>query len=203
MRTLSILGVAATLLAVSMSSEAQNLAVREGDWVVRDFRFHTGEMLPELRLHYTTLGVPTGEPVLFLHGTGQSGANFLNDNFSGQLFAPGGPLDANRYFIILPDAIGHGGSSRPSDGLRARFPRYNYDDMVAAQYRLLTEHLGVRRVRVVMGSSMGGMHAWIWGGKYPGFMDIIVPLASEPVAMSGRNWMLRRMVIDAIRADPG
>lgn len=186
-----------------MPSEAQNLAVREGDWVVRDFRFHTGEMLPELRLHYTTLGVPTGEPVLFLHGTGQSGANFLNDNFSGQLFAPGGPLDANRYFIILPDAIGHGGSSRPSDGLRARFPRYNYDDMVAAQYRLLTEHLGVRRVRVVMGSSMGGMHAWIWGGKYPGFMDMIVPLASEPVAMSGRNWMLRRMVIDAIRADPG
>ncbi len=203
MRLLSMLSVAVTVLAISMPAQAQNLVVRESDWVVRDFRFHTGEVLPELRLHYRTLGAPTGEPVLFLHGTGGSGANFLNDNYSGQLVAPGGPLDASRYFIIMPDAIGHGGSSKPSDGLRARFPRYNYDDMVAAQYRLVTEHLGVGHVRMVMGTSMGGMHAWLWGGKYPGFMDMIVPFASSPVAMSGRNWMLRRMLIDAIRADSG
>ena len=177
-------------------------APKETDWVVRDFRFHTGDVLPELKLHCTTVGAPSGAPVLILHGTGGSGANFLAANFAGELFGPGQPLDASRYFIILPDAIGHGKSSKPSDGLRARFPRYNYDDMVVAQYRLLTEHLGVRHVRLVLGSSMGGMQTWLWGGIYPAFMDALIPLASEPVEMAGRNWMLRRMVIDAIRNDP-
>jgi homoserine O-acetyltransferase len=190
------------LLMPSSSWAADYPSPKEADWVVRDFRFHSGEALPELRLHYTTVGAPSGEPVLLLHGTGGAGTNFLAANFAGELFGPGQPLDASRYFIVLPDAIGHGKSSKPSDGLRARFPRYNYDDMVIAQYRLLTEHLGVRHVRLVLGSSMGGMQAWLWGEMYPAFMDALVPLASEPAAMAGRNWMLRRMVIDAIRNDP-
>ncbi len=175
---------------------------REGDWSVRDFRFHTGEVLPELRLHYATVGAPTGEPVLILHGTTQSGASMLSPVFAGELFGPGQPLDATRYYVILPDGIGHGKSSKPSDGLRARFPRYNYDDMVSAQYRLVTEHLGVRHVRLVLGNSMGGMQTWIWAQKYPDFMDIAVPMASLPTEMSGRNWMTRRLIIDSIRNDP-
>jgi homoserine O-acetyltransferase len=201
----SIVSVVVLLAAVlPCSAEAADYPTpRTGDWIVRDFRFHTGDVLPELRLHYTTVGEPTGEPVLLLHGTAGSASSFLTPSFAGQLFGPGQPLDARRHFIILPDAVGHGQSSRPSDGLRARFPRYNYDDMVAAQYRLLTEHLGVRHVRLVLGSSMGGMLTWIWGEMYPTFMDALVPLASEPTAMAGRNWMMRRMVIDAIRHDPG
>jgi homoserine O-acetyltransferase len=170
---------------------------------VRDFRFHTGEVLPELRLHYTTVGAPTGEPVLILHGTTQSGTALLSAVFAGELFGPGQPLDASRYYVILPDAIGHGKSSKPSDGLRTRFPQYNYDDMVDAHYRLLTEHLGLRRLRLVLGNSMGGMKTWIFAQKYPGFMDIAVPMASLPVEMSSRNWMLRRLIIDSIRNDPG
>src|SRR6185436_1662295 len=152
----------------------------EGTWVVRDFRFHTGEVLPELRLHYTTVGSPTGEPVLILHGTTQSGAAMLTPTFAGELFGPGQPLDAARYYVILPDAIGTGKSSKPSDGLRASFPRYNYDDMVDAQYRLVKEHLGIAHLRMVLGNSMGGMHTWIWAQKYPGFMDVAVPMASTP-----------------------
>jgi len=175
---------------------------KEGSWGVRDFRFHTGEVLPELRLYYTTVGAPTGEPVLILHGTTGSGAGMLTPAFAGELFGPGRPLDASRYYVILPDAIGHGKSSKPSDGLRASFPRYNYDDMVSAQYRLLTEHLGVRRLRLVLGNSMGGMHTWLWAQKYPDFMDIAVPMASQPTEMSGRNWMTRRLIIDSIRNDP-
>ena len=177
-------------------------APKEGSWVVRDFRFHTGEVLPELRLHYTTVGASTGEPVLILHGTTGSGAGMLTPVFAGELFGPGQPLDASRYYVILPDAIGHGKSSKPSDGLRASFPRYNYDDMVSAQHRLVTEHLGVRRVRLVLGNSMGGMHVWILAQKYPDFVDIAVPMASLPTEMSGRNWMTRRLIIDAIRNDP-
>ena len=177
-------------------------APQEGSWVVRDFRFHTGEVLPELRLHYTTVGAPTGEPVLLLHGTTGSGAGMLTPAFAGELFGPGQPLDASRYYLILPDAIGHGKSSKPSDGLRASFPQYNYDDMVSAQYRLVTEHLGVRHVRLVLGHSMGGMHTWLWAQQYPDFMDIAVPMASLPTEMSGRNWMTRRLIIDAIRNDP-
>ena len=174
----------------------------EGDYVVRDFRFHTGEVLPELRLHYTTLGDPSHEAVLVLHGTGGSGSSQLSPAFAGELFGPGQPLDANRYFIILPNGVGLGRSSRPSDGLRSAFPQYNYDDMVAAQYRLLTEKLGVRHLRLVIGNSMGGMHVWLWGERYPGFMDTLVPMASTPAAMSGRNWMLRRLLIETIKADP-
>ena len=175
---------------------------KESSWVARDFRFHTGEVLRELRLHYTTVGVPTGDPVLILHGTTGSGAGMLTPAFAGELFGPGQPLDASRYYIILPDAIGTGKSSKPSDGLRASFPRYNYNDMVDAQYRLVTEHLGVRYLRLVLGNSMGGMHTWIWAQKYPGFLDVAVPMASLPTEMSGRNWMLRRLIIDSIRNDP-
>ena len=174
----------------------------EGDWVVRDFRFHTGDVLPELRLHYATVGARSGEPVLILHGTGGSGTGMLTKDFAGELFGPGQPLDASRYFIILPDAIGTGKSTKPSDGSRANFPRYNYDDMVQAQYRLVTEHLRVRHLRLVLGNSQGGMQTWIWGERYPDFMDALVPMASLPTAMSSRNWMMRRMIIDAVRNDP-
>ena len=156
---------------------------KEADWMVRDFKFHNGASLPELRLHYTTLGDPKGEPVLVLHGTTGSGTGMLNPNFGGELFGPGQPLDAKRYFIILPDAIGTGKSSKPSDGLRAQFPAYNYDDMVAAQHRLVTEHLGVKHLRLVIGNSMGGMQTWMWAQKYPDAMDIAVPMASMPSEM--------------------
>ena len=177
-------------------------APKEGSWLVRDFKFHTGEVLPELRLHYRTVGNPAGEPVLVLHGTTGSGASMLTPAFAGELFGAGQPLDASRYFIILPDAIGTGKSSKPSDGLRAAFPKYNYDDMVDAQYRLVKEHLGIQHLRLVVGNSMGGMQSWIWAQKYPGFMDIAVPMASLPTEMSGRNWMMRRLIIDSIRNDP-
>ena len=139
---------------------------------------------------------------MILHGTGGNGAGMLNAAFAGELFGTGQALDAGKYFIILPDGIGHGKSSKPSDGLRAKFPRYNYDDMVAAQYRLITEGLGLRHLRLVMGNSMGGMHAWTWGVAHPGFMDALVPMASQPAEMSSRNWMMRRMIIDAVRNDP-
>ena len=174
----------------------------EADWVVRDFRFHTGETLPELRLHYITVGARTGEPVLILHGTNGTGRAFLRPDFAGELFGPGQPLDAATHFIILPDAIGAGKSSKPSDGLRTSFPQYNYDDMVQAQYRLVKEHLGVGHLRLVLGTSMGGMLVWVWGEKYRDFMDALLPTAAQPTAVAGRNWMLRRMVVDLIRNDP-
>lgn len=169
---------------------------------LRDFKFHTGEVLPELKLHYKTVGNPAGEPVLVLHGTAGSADSMLNPAFAGELFGAGQPLDASRYFIIVPDALGAGRSAKPSDGLRARFPRYNYDDMVLAQYRLVTEALGVKHLRLVIGNSMGGMHTWLWGVRYPGFMDALAPMASQPTAMSSRNWMMRRLIIDTIRNDP-
>lgn len=177
-------------------------APQQGTWVARDFRFHTGEVMPELKLSYRTVGNPSGEPVLILHGTAGSAAGMLTPGFAGELFGEGQPLDARKYFIILPDAIGAGQSSKPSDGLRAAFPRYNYDDMVAAQHRLVTEGLGIRRLRLVLGNSMGGMQTWIWGVKYPEFMDALVPMASQPTEMSSRNWMMRRLIIDSIRTDP-
>ena len=177
-------------------------APKEGSWTVRDFRFHTGDVLPELRLSYLTVGDPSGEPVLILHGTGAAAANFLNNNFAGELFGPGQPLDAARYFIIIPDAIGAGKSSKPSDGLRTSFPRYNSDDLVRAQHRLVTEHLGVRRLRLVLGQSGGGMLTWIWGTMFPDFMYALVPMSCMPVELSGRNWMTRRMMIELIRSDP-
>jgi homoserine O-acetyltransferase len=181
----------------------------QGDYVVRDFKFKSGETLPELKLHYATLGTPARDgagvvrnAVLIMHGTGGAGSQFLTPQFAGVLFGPGQLLDATRYFIILPDAVGHGASSKPSEGLRARFPRYTYDDMVAAQYRLLTEKLGVNHLRLVMGTSMGGMQTWVWGETYPDFMDALMPLASLPVEIAGRNRVLRRMILDAIRNDP-
>ena len=175
----------------------------EADWVVRDFKFHTGEVLPELKLHYTSIGAKNGEPVVVLHGTTQSGAAMLSPAFGGELFGPGQPLDASRYYIILPDSIGHGKSSKPSDGLGMKFPQYNYDDMVNAHQRLVAEHLGFKRVRLVIGNSQGGMHTWLWAEKYPRMMDIAVPMASQPVEMASRNWILRRLIIDSIKRDPG
>jgi homoserine O-acetyltransferase/O-succinyltransferase len=176
---------------------------KEADFTIRDFRFNTGETLPELRLHYTTLGSLDGDnAVLILHGTGGSGMGFLSEQFGGVLFGPGQVLDATKFFIVLPDGIGHGKSSKPSDELGDRFPHYDYDDMVTAQYRLLTEGLGVKHLRVVMGTSMGGMHTWVWGEKYPSFMDGLMPLASAPVEIAGRNRYFRRMIMDALRSDP-
>lgn len=181
----------------------------EGDYVARDFRFHSGESLPELRLHYITLGRPARgaggdvtNAVLILHGTGGSGRQFLSPQFAGELYGPGAPLDTTRFYLILPDGIGHGASGKPSDGLRMRFPRYDYDDMVAAHHRLLTEHLSVKHLRLVMGTSMGGMHTWVWGETHPDFMDALMPLACQPVAIVGRNRLWRSMLVDAIRNDP-
>jgi homoserine O-acetyltransferase len=173
-----------------------------GVWAAKDFRFHTGQVLAQLKLGYTTLGNPANEAVVILHGTAGTGAGMLNPAFGGELFGAGQPLDAAKYFIIIPDALGMGTSSKPSDGLRAAFPRYNYDDMVLAQYRLLTEGLKLKHVRMILGNSMGGMHTWLWGVQHPEFMDVLVPMASLPSAMSGRNWMMRRLIIDAIRSDP-
>lgn len=197
-------GVGAALAAcIAMSAQGQGYpAPREGSWTARDFRFHTGEVMPEVRLAYTTIGDPGGEPVLILHGTGGSAGSMLNPGFAGELFGPGQPLDASRYFIIIPDALGAGKSSKPSDGLRARFPAYNYDDMVHAQHRLVTEGLGVKHLRLVLGNSMGGMHAWLWGTTYPDMMDALVPMACQPTEMSARNWMMRRLMIETIRQDP-
>ena len=177
-------------------------APKAGEWIARDFKFHTGEVMPELRIAYTTVGERTGQPVLVLHGTTGSATSMLTPAFASELFGAGGPLDATKYYIIIPDAIGHGKSSKPSDGLKAKFPRYNYDDMVDAQYRLVKEGLGIDHLRLVMGNSMGGMHTWVWGVRYPGFMDALAPMASQPTAMSSRNWMMRRLIIDSIRNDP-
>ena len=176
-------------------------ASRQADWTAAAFRFHSGETM-DLRIHYVTLGEPSGEPVLVLHGTGGTGTGMVSPAFAGELFGPGQPLDARTHFIILPDAIGAGGSSKPSDGMRARFPHYDYADMVEAQYRLLTEALGIRRLRLVLGNSMGGMEAWVWGTAHPGFADALVPMASQPSAMAARNWMMRRLLIESIRQDP-
>lgn len=181
----------------------------EGDFVLKNFRFTSGETLPELRMHYRTYGTPQKDAqgivrnaVLIMHGTGGTGGQFTGRNFAGELFGPGQPLDASKYFIILPDDIGHGGSSKPSNGLRAKFPRYGYVDMVEAEHRLVTEGLGVNHLRLVMGTSMGGMHTWMWGSRYPDFMDALMPLASVPTQISSRNRAWRRVVIDAIRNDP-
>lgn len=193
------------LLAVCLpiaTAAADYPAPKRGVFVAKDFRFSTGESLPEIKLGYVTVGDPSGEPVLILHGTYGSAASMLSPAFAGELFGPGQALDASKYFIILPDSLGVGQSSKPSDGLRAKFPRYNYEDLVEAQYRLVTEGLGLRHLRLVLGNSMGGMHGWLWGVKYPGFMDAIVPMASQPTEMSSRNWMMRRMIIDAVRNDP-
>jgi len=177
-------------------------APKQGDFIAKDFKFHTGETMAELRLHYTTVGEPTGQPVLVLHGTGGSAASMLTQAFAGELFGPGQPLDASKYYIIIPDALGHGKSSKPSDGMKTAFPKYDYDDVVDAQYRLVKEGLGIKHLRLVLGNSMGGMQAWIWGVKYPQTMDALVPMAAQPTEMSARNWMLRRTMLETIRNDP-
>ena len=195
-----------TALAIALTSlaalAADFPAPKEGTWTARDFKFHTGEVMPELKLAYTTIGEPGGEPVLVLHGTTGSATSMLGATFGGELFGKGQPLDATKHFIIIPDAVGHGKSSKPSDGLRVRFPKYNYDDMVEAHYRLIKDGLGVRHLRLVIGNSMGGMHAWLWGAKYPEYMDALVPMASQPSEMASRNWMLRRLLVDTVRTDP-
>src|SRR4051812_33150640 len=184
-------------------------AGRQGDFIMRDFRFADGATLPELRIHYTTLGSPrrnsaglVTNAVLVLHGTGGTGRGFLSPTFAGELFGPGELLDSATHFIILPDAIGTGGSSKPSDGLRARFPHYGYGDMVTAQYRLLTEKLGINHLLLVLGTSMGAMQSWMWAERYPDFMDGAVPLASLPTQIAGRNRMMRRLVSQSVRTDP-
>lgn len=199
------------LLVVVMArlASAQPAVVSEADYVIRDFGFASGEVLPELRVHYRTVGTPQRDgsgrvrnAVLVMHGTGGTGAQFVGPTFAGELFGAGQPLDAAQYFVVMPDAIGHGQSSKPSDGLRAKFPRYGYRDMVRAQHLLMTEALGASRLRLVMGTSMGGMHTWVWGQTYPDAMDALMPLASLPDQIAGRNRAWRRVAIDAIRSDP-
>ena len=211
MRTRScawVLGIGA-IMVLKVTQAADYPPPAEGDFLVRDFRFASGETLPQLRIHYRTFGTPRTDAhgvvrnaVLILHGTGGSGASLVRQEFAGELFAPGQPLDASRYFIVLPDGIGHGGSSRPSEALRARFPHYGYHDMVQAQYLLLTQGLKVNHARLVMGTSMGAMHTWLWGELHPKFMDALMPLASLPTQVAGRNRVWRRLIIDAIRNDP-
>ena len=200
---LSLITVAGTLAAADYPTPT------EGDYTIHNFKFASGETLPELRIHYRTFGKidkdaqgKTRNAVLIMHGTTGSGAQFIRPEFAGELFGKDQPLDATKFLIVLPDGIGHGKSSRPSDGLHAKFPHYGYIDMVVAQYRLLTEGLGVNHARLVMGTSMGGMHTWLWGESHPEFMDALMPLASLPTQISGRNRAWRRIIIDAIRNDP-
>jgi homoserine O-acetyltransferase len=200
-RLVQLAAIAVSLTSLAAAA-ADYPAPQQGDWIARDFKFHTGEVMPELRLHYTTVGAPSGQPVLVLHGSGGSAASMLTPEFAGELFGPGQPLDATKYYIVITDGIGHGQSLKPSDGLRMKFPHYNYDDMVEAQYRLIKEGLGIPHLRLVIGNSMGGMQTWLWGEKYPEFADALVPMAAQPTAMASRNWMLRRMMIETIRSDP-
>ena len=189
-------------VAASRATAADYPAPRQGDFIARDFKFHGGQMMAELKLHYTTIGQSTGQPVLALHGSGGSAASMLTSAFAGELFGAGQPLDAAKYYIIIPDGIGHGKSSKPSDGMKTAFPDYHYDDMVEAQHRLVTEGLGIKHLRLVIGNSMGGMQTWLWAEKYPDMMDVAAPMASQPTAMAARNWILRRMMIETIRNDP-
>jgi homoserine O-acetyltransferase/O-succinyltransferase len=188
---------------------AEYPAPTEGDYIIRDFKFTSGETMPELKIHYRTIGKPAKDAkgtvnnaVLITHGTTGSGAQFIRPEFAGELFGAGQPLDATKFFIVMPDGIGHGKSSKPSDGLHGKFPHYGYVDMVEAQFRLLTDGLGVNHARLIMGTSMGGMHTWLWGSAHPDFMDALMPLASLPTQISGRNRAWRRVLIDAIRNDP-
>ncbi|MES1222240.1 MAG: alpha/beta fold hydrolase, partial [Bacteroidota bacterium] len=190
-------------------SQATYPIASESDYVIKNFPFESKESLPELNMHYTTFGKPIKDKngqvmnaVLIMHGTGGNGHQFITSQYAGYLFNPGQILDATKYYIILPDALGHGKSSKPSDGLHMKFPKYTYNDMVNADYRLLTEHLGVNHLRLVMGTSMGGMHTWVWAYTHPDFMDALMPLASLPVEIAGRNRMLRKMAINLIEMDP-
>jgi homoserine O-acetyltransferase/O-succinyltransferase len=209
MKVQSIIGCFALLLYTLPAKSAQYPAPTPGDFTIHDFHFNSGETFPELKMHYITLGAPATNAsgtvtnaVIILHGTTGNCSNFINPAFGGELFGAGQLLDATHYYIIIPDNLGHGHSTKPSDGLRAKFPSYGYKDMVLAQYRLVTEGLKVNHLRLVMGTSMGGMHSWVWGETYPDFMDALMPLASQPGPMSGRNRMWRRVIIDSIRNDP-
>jgi homoserine O-acetyltransferase/O-succinyltransferase len=188
------------LAFLAAAAHAQIPKASEADFVIKDVRFRSGESLDEVRIHYATIGTPGTKAVLVLHGTGGSLQQFLNDRFAGVLFKPGGVLDAATHFIVIPDNIGHGKSSKPSDGLRANFPHYGYDDMVELQHRLLVEGLGIRHLFLVMGTSMGGMQTWMWGERWPDAMDALVPLASNPAQIAGRNRVWRKMMIDDLRA---
>ena len=204
--------VAALLCATAVQVIAQEKPawkVTEGDYVAKDFKFRSGESLAELKLHYRTLGMPKRDAqghvtnaVLILHGTGGTGAQFLSPQFANELYGAGQPLDTSKYLVILPDGIGHGNSSKPSDGMHARFPSYDYGDMVAAHHLLLTKGLGVEHLRLIFGTSMGCMHSFVWGETYPDFMDALMPMACLPVQIAGRNRVWRKMVMDAIRDDP-
>ena len=201
--------ILSVLCALCAPAAAQTPAAVEGDYVARDFRFQTGEMLPQVKLHYRTIGAPRRDAsgivrnaVMILHGTGGTGGAFLSQTFGGELFGPGQILDATKYFIVLPDGIGHGKSSKPSDGLRAKFPQYTYDDMVRSQHLMLTEGLNVNHLRLVLGTSMGAMHCWVWGEMFPDFVDGLVPLASVPTQIAGRNRVMRTMIMDSITHDP-
>ena len=207
----SLLGLALALLfsTIASAQPAAYPAPVEGDFIARDFAFTSGERLPETKIHYRTVGAPRKDAdgvvrngVLILHGTGGTGAGFLSATYGGRLFGKGQPLDAEKYFIILPDNVGHGQSSKPSDGLRMKFPKYRYTDMVKLQYELVTKGLGLTTLKLVMGTSMGAMHAWNWGYMYPGFAAGLVPLASNPVEIGGRNRVWRKFLIDAIETDP-
>jgi homoserine O-acetyltransferase/O-succinyltransferase len=207
--TIRILAFLLSNVAASFAFAVDYPPPTEGDYAIRDFKFTSGETLPELRVHYRTLGKPqkdgegkTTNAILIMHGTTGSGAQFIRPEFAGELFGKDQPLDATKFFIVLPDGIGHGKSSKPSDGMHAKFPRYGYLDMIEAQYRLLAEGLDINHARLVMGTSMGGMHTWLWGELHPDFMDALMPLASLPTQISGRNRAWRRTVIDAIRNDP-
>jgi homoserine O-acetyltransferase len=213
-RLASWLACGAAIVLAPPAFAQQGAKPAEADYIARDFRFADGSTLPELRIHYRTIGTlrrdaagHADNAVLIMHGTGGSGASLVDSPtgttlFAAELFGPGQPLDARKFFIIVPDGLGHGKSSKPSDGLHARFPRYGYHDMVQAEYRLVTEGLHVDHLRLVMGTSMGGMHAWMWGEEHPEFMDALMPLASLPVQIGGRNRMWRKVAIDAIRLDP-
>src|ERR1041385_57945 len=200
--------LALCLLACATAARAQQPV--GSDYVIHNFRFETGETLPELKIHYIALGKPQKDgggvvrnAVIIMHGTTGSGGGFTSRTFGGELFGPGQPLDTSKYFVVLPDGIGHGKSSKPSDGMHARFPKYTYNDMVDAQHALLTKGLGVNHLRLVMGTSMGCMHAWVWGERFPDFVDGLVPLACAPTTIAGRNRMIRTMIMDFIRDDPG
>ncbi|HLZ64936.1 MAG TPA: alpha/beta fold hydrolase [Aliidongia sp.] len=201
--------VTALLSAASALAADPYPGQRDGDFTVADFPLANGEHLADARFHYTVLGTPVRDAsgaitngVMLLHGTTGAGKNFLAPSLAGELFGPGQPLDATKYFIILPDTIGHGGSSKPSDGLKAKFPHYGYLDAVEGEYRLVTEGLGLKHLRLVLGTSMGGMQTWIWGEKHPGFMDALMPIAAQPVSIAGRNMLWRQAIIEAIRTDP-
>ena len=201
------LSISASLIAQSAQPTYPNL--KEADFFIKNFKFQSRETLPELKLHYTTVGFPhknaqgdIDNAVLLLHGTTGTGKNFLSPSLGGQLFGAGQPLDASKYYLIMPDGIGRGGSTKPSDGMHAKFPHYGYLDVVEGQYRLVTEGLGIKHLRLVLGTSMGGMQTWLWGEKYPDAMDALMPIASQPIEVSGRNMLWRRLVIEAIRTDP-